>query len=315
MKHTFVAALAVLVLASSPAHAETKQKPLAQSLTGTAKADYDLAKTLLDDGDAAAAETKFKTAYDSSHDPRLLWNIAVCEKQQRHYARVLEALRRYLELGEGVISATDKREAEDLIKTIEPLVTRLLVIAKEPDALVSLDGAELGKTPLPGSVLIDINQKKLRITKAGFRPFEQVLNTSAADTRVEVTMVPDVHVGTFDLAVTPKGAIYIDGNLVGNNALRTPLSSGIHALRITSAGMTSYQADIAIEDDKVRTLRLTLEKEPSRGVSAWVWVLGGGVLLAGAGVGGYFLFKPKTEDVVLPPAGTLSPGVVVPSAR
>ena len=33
--------------------------------------------------------------YDLSKDPRLLWNVATCEKLQRHYARVLETCRQH----------------------------------------------------------------------------------------------------------------------------------------------------------------------------------------------------------------------------
>src|ERR1700684_4579575 len=61
-------------------------KPLSQSLTGEAKAAYDAAKMLLGDGDFAGAAIKFRAAYDQSGDARLLWNIAACEKNRRHYA-------------------------------------------------------------------------------------------------------------------------------------------------------------------------------------------------------------------------------------
>src|SRR5271154_4391087 len=64
-------------------------KPLSQSLTGEAKAAYDAAKLLLGDGDFAGAAIKFRAAYDQAGDARLLWNIAACEKNQRHYARTM----------------------------------------------------------------------------------------------------------------------------------------------------------------------------------------------------------------------------------
>jgi len=67
-------------------------KPLAQTLTGDAKAAYDAAKLLVGDGDFAGAAIKFRAAFDQSHDPRLLWNIAACEKNQRHYARTIALL-------------------------------------------------------------------------------------------------------------------------------------------------------------------------------------------------------------------------------
>ncbi|MGH7297676.1 MAG: hypothetical protein ACRELB_22250 [Polyangiaceae bacterium] len=56
----------------------TSVKPLAQTLTGDAKAAYDAAKLLVGDGDFAGAAIKFQAAYDQSNDARLLWNIAAC---------------------------------------------------------------------------------------------------------------------------------------------------------------------------------------------------------------------------------------------
>ena len=67
-------------------------KPLSDTLTGSAKIDYDAGKLLFSDGDMAGALVKFKSAYDTSKDARLLWNIAACEKSLHHYARVLSYL-------------------------------------------------------------------------------------------------------------------------------------------------------------------------------------------------------------------------------
>src|SRR5437762_13903717 len=74
-------------------------KPLTQALTGEAKADYDAGKVLASDGDFAGALIKFTSAYEQSKDARLLWNVAVCEKNMRHYSRVIATLNRYLSEG------------------------------------------------------------------------------------------------------------------------------------------------------------------------------------------------------------------------
>ena len=94
---------------------------LADSLIGEPKADYDAAKLLYGNGDYAGALVKFTAAYDKSKDPRLLWNIAACEKNLHHYARVLAYLRRYLAEGQAVLSEAEKVDAEALLKFIQPL--------------------------------------------------------------------------------------------------------------------------------------------------------------------------------------------------
>src|SRR5882724_2714841 len=61
-------------------------RPLSESLTGGAKSDYEAARLLYGDGDHAGALVKFQSAFDQSKEPRLLWNMAACEKNLRHYA-------------------------------------------------------------------------------------------------------------------------------------------------------------------------------------------------------------------------------------
>ena len=74
-------------------------KPLAQSLPADAKRDYDAGKLLFEDGDYATALLMYQAAFDRTHDPRLLWNVAVCKKNLRHYAKAATTLARYLAEG------------------------------------------------------------------------------------------------------------------------------------------------------------------------------------------------------------------------
>src|ERR1017187_2124530 len=71
-----------------------RANPLAQSLPADARRDYDAGKLLFEDGDYATALLKYQAAYDSTHDARLLWDLAVCDKSLRHYARALATLSR-----------------------------------------------------------------------------------------------------------------------------------------------------------------------------------------------------------------------------
>src|SRR5688572_14149804 len=78
---------------SKPGAPATKQKGLGETLTGQAKQDYEAAKLLFTDGDHAGALIKFQAVFDTSKDPRLLWNLAACHKSLRHYASAIGLLR------------------------------------------------------------------------------------------------------------------------------------------------------------------------------------------------------------------------------
>src|SRR5438045_6826203 len=90
-------------LAQSAAPAPAAPLPatatLSDSLKGIAKADYAAAKILYEDGDFQSALLKLKSSYEASKDARLLWNMAACEKNLRHYAEVARLVDRYLAEG------------------------------------------------------------------------------------------------------------------------------------------------------------------------------------------------------------------------
>src|ERR1019366_7167849 len=96
-------AVAAAVLFAGPDAAAQPRSPkpvsLAQSLPPDARRDYDAGKLLFEDGDYATALLKYQAAFDETHDARLLWNVAVCQKDLRHYARAAATLGRYLAEG------------------------------------------------------------------------------------------------------------------------------------------------------------------------------------------------------------------------
>jgi hypothetical protein len=303
-------AFALLATISSPSFAEPPKKPLAQSLTGTAKVDYEAAKNLYGIGDYRAASLKFRSAYETSKDARLLWNVATCEKAQRHYARVLEAVRQYLEEGGSSLTAQERADAEDVIKTVEPVVSRVRLAVDQVDAKVSVDGEPVGTTPLGKAVLVDVGSRVIRVEKPGYRTYEKTATLTAQETTLDIKLLPDVHQGTLVVVAEPNAAVQVDGNAAGLGRVSMLLPSGVHTVRVTGKGKRPHQGDVVVEDDKTRTVHVTLEREASSGISPWIFVASGAAVLAGMAVGGYFLFRPTDPEQTLPAPGSIDPGYV-----
>ena len=91
--------LAVLALPSfsTPAFAAppAPQSPLSQALTGPARDAYTSAEILSRNNDFAGALSKYRQAYELSKDPRLLFNMALCERSLHAYARMQSLLVQY----------------------------------------------------------------------------------------------------------------------------------------------------------------------------------------------------------------------------
>lgn len=284
---------------ATPKAAAPSILPLAESLKGTAREDYDSAKVLYGDGDFQGALQKLKSAYQTSSDPRLLWNMAACEKNLRHYGQSLAYVERYLADGKALVSADDLAEAEAFIKTIREFVTELSITVNEPGAAITIDDQPVGTSPLAEPLKVEMGRHRIRIHKDGFEDFEWNQELGGGRDAVSITaqLSPQKHEGKLRIMAGTSDAIQIDGKVVGAGVWEGILPSGSHAVNVTGKGKVPETTDVLVRDGETNTLRIALENEKTNvtadggGLPSWVWIAGG-VVVAGMGVGGYFLFKP-----------------------
>jgi hypothetical protein len=286
--------------------------PLASVLTGEAKAEYQSAVLVYADGDFKAALLKFQRAYDLSKEGRLLWNMAVCEKNLRHYSRALGLVERYQREARASMSEQDRREASDLVNAIGSFVGQVWVTVDLPGAAVTIDDEPVGTTPLTAPLQVDIGSRRLRVSKSGYLDYTEMLEVAGkAEVRATAKLEKETHEGRISVDTEPGAAITIDGQAMGVGRWSGTVASGGHTLRVNAKGKRAYQSEVVVRDKESRDISVTLDPESS-GLSTTTWLLltGGAVLVAGAAIGSYFLFKPKDEPA--PPAvvGTMPPGSV-----
>ncbi len=294
-----------------PAAAQPKPAvPLAESLTGEAKSAYTSAKLLLDDNDFAGALTKFKRAYDVSKDARLLWNMAVCEKELRHYARAATLVSRYLKEGGAVISTEQRQSATDTQTALRAFYSTVKLSGVPDGATVQVDGVAMGQTPLAEPLLLDLGTRRLRVEAVGYAPFETSLDVpgnNQLEVPVALTAAAVAGVVPPRLSVTSTGnrdIVSVDAKVVGSRHWEGVLAVGEHTVRVTAAHKKPYEIQVQLTAGSSRSLQITLEDE-EHASTLWYWVAGGATLTAGAIVGGYFLLKPKDEPGTHP-NGTLA---------
>jgi PEGA domain len=132
--------LGFLAQSSDPtASAEAKAK--AQSLLTEGSALYEK-------GDYADALDKFKQAFATYDSPKLLFNIGQANRDLGRPVEALEAFERFLM---GALDAAPET-IEDAKKSVEELqnkLGRLRVDCQTDNATISVDGKEVGLTPLP----------------------------------------------------------------------------------------------------------------------------------------------------------------------
>lgn len=277
--------------------------PLSESLKGMAKAEYEAGKILYVDGDYENAGVKFQRAYDIAGDPRLLWNIAACEKNLRRYTRVLTIVERYQREGGASLTEQDREEAAALIKAVRPFVSTLKVTVNEAGADVLVDNEKIGTSPLKEPVLLDVGKRTIVVRKPGWKDFVRVEQVGGGtDMTIVARLTREVHRGRVVVEAGPSDLIAIDGKIVGRGQWEGELPSGGHSLRVTSPGMATHQSEILVQDDKSRRIPITLNPLQRSDTATWLWIAGGAALVAGAVIGGAVLFQPSEAP---PTQGTL----------
>ncbi len=267
-----------------------------------ARADYAAARILYEDGDYAGAFTKLQAAYLASKDARLLWNMAACEKELRHYANVISLLERYLAEGKDVIRADEREATGELLLTVQAFVNELELVVEPEGAQLYLDGVEVGRSPLERPLRVDMGKRKLLVQKAGFVPQQADIDLGGGKRMsLRISLKPELHAGTLRIVSEPSAVISVDGHVVATATWAGQLPSGAHSVHVSAPGKRAHETEVVIKDDATSSLHVNLQAEapqllaqPEAGAKAWWWVVGGAVV-AGAGVGAYLLLRPSDE--------------------
>jgi hypothetical protein len=125
---------------------------------------------------------------------------------------------------------------------------------------------------------------------------------------LKVQLQAEVHEGTLRIISDPNAVISVDGHVVGTGQWMGTLPSGTHAVYVSADGKQSYKTEVVVKDRDTASLHVNLlEEQGPPGLradssSGALWWILGGVALAGAGVGGYFLLRPGDSPASPAPA-------------
>ncbi len=293
------------VVAPAPA-----RPSLAESLSGAAKENYDTAVALYKQGAYAQSATKFQAAYDTSKDARLLWNQAAAEKQQRHYAKARMLVRQYVALSTD-LPEKDKTDANALLSVLDRLVSEVTVVVNEPGAVVSVDGTNVGESPLPKPISMDTGTRAIRVTKDNFVPYQaQVPIAVGPASTIQINLVPHVKDGRLAIRTSlADSVIAIDSKRVGTGTYSGVVGSGSHTLAVTREGYKQYDLAFTMAEGGTRTLDVTLEKNKRR-VPVWA-IVAGSVLVAGIATAVIVIAVTPDSQSSSVPDGTFPPNKVI----
>jgi len=337
MNHAKAVSLLVLLLAASfgaPAWADTPARQVAvgqagasvrESLGEAARAKFDEGFALYGAGRHAEAREAFLAAHELGRDPRVLYNVAVCDKALGQNARAIATLERSVASPAAPLPADYVKRVAETIATLERLVGGLVVDVTPSSAKVAVDGEpvepESGATPR-SPVRLDAGVRQVTATADGFEPAAaSVVVKAGAVARVSLALVPASGAPAGPpapparLRVTTDDAddvVAIDGARVGRSGVEVPIPAGEHRVVVSRANGATRSFDLLLRASETRDLRVSVEER--KGISP-LWFVGGGVVLAAAVTTAAILFANRGTRFEGQSAGTIDPFVVSASFR
>ncbi len=217
-RRSLAVAVSIALLAPSLAFAQPKKKPVRDSLPPEAKAHWDRALDLYNHGNWDGARTSFNAAYDASKNPRILFNVAVCEKNMNHYGRAIEVFKKELSEGAGQLPPDEEATIRQQISGLEQFVAQLTITVSEPGADVFVDDQKVGTSPLPAPVTVTVGERRIRATKAGFaeaNESKELKGGSQDSIALKLAPITKTSLVNVNVIGPTTADVYIDNRLVG----------------------------------------------------------------------------------------------------
>ncbi len=169
---------------SPPANADPP--PPAADKAVDADAHFRQGVSLYKEQSFAAALVEFRKAYAILPDWHVLYNIGITELELKDDAGALNALGRYLHEASG-ISEKRKEDVEAQVERLRDRVGTLAVSVNRAGAEVTIDDVSVGKSPLPGPIVVNVGPRRVVATLPGGQEASRVVDVASRD-RVAVDL-------------------------------------------------------------------------------------------------------------------------------
>ncbi len=155
-----------------------------------AAAHYTRGIDLATQGLYEAALEQFNQAYTKSPHFAVLYNIGQAQIALGRPLEAIEALSTYLREGADKVPLSRREQVQAQIALLESKLAELSVTTDRPGALVSMDGRDVGKTPLYQPIRAAAGTHTVSITMEGIPSLKQIITLREGDRQALAFVVP-----------------------------------------------------------------------------------------------------------------------------
>lgn len=246
--------------------------PLRQQLPDDAsRKQYDAAVDLAKHNNWDGARTAFNALYQSSHNPRVLFNVAVAEKNMGRYAAAIATYKRELEEGKGTLQPDEVAEINAQINGLAQFVGQLAIEVSEPGADVTVDNEKVDVTK---PVSVQLGTRTVRATKAGYAEAVEQVEVKGGETKkVSLKLLSNQRTSFVQITVVgpPSADILVDGKVVGQATTEKPYEGQVlvspepHNFTAQAPGWVPTTQPQTVRDGEKSVFTIQLARDQQKG--------------------------------------------------
>ncbi|MBK6520355.1 MAG: PEGA domain-containing protein [Polyangiaceae bacterium] len=256
-----------LLVVTSSGVALAQAGKIREELPEKLRPSWDAAGDLFDDANFDAALVEYQRIYAESKNPRVLYNVGVCWKERKFYARAVEAWEKQL-AEKDKLPAAEVERARSSMEVVLPFVTTLDLTSNQSGAKLLIKDLEVGLTPLAAPVRVDVGPNKLVLEKPGFARAERTIEV-LRDQPVKLTMNMIQADKTAPAKITVSGAegatIFIDGTEMGPAPFAGEVPTGRHTFEARLKGYVTARQTSEVQLGEPLRVTLTLVEDVREG--------------------------------------------------
>jgi hypothetical protein len=222
---------------------------------------------LFEEAEYEAALAEFHWAYNLKPHFAVLYNIAQCYYAIGRHGKALSYFTRYLEEGEGQITAEREQEVRDAIAHLEELMAELAVSSTPEGAKVMVDGKLVGTTPFPEPVHVPAGPHTLEVALEGHLPVHQEVILTGGETFTRTyELEEDRREGSLTVTATaPKSTVYVDDREMGPAPWTGELLVGEHEVVVEAPGYHAATRPVVVMPGESREIAVELSVKGTPG--------------------------------------------------
>lgn len=239
-------------------------------------------------GRFSAAVEEFRLAYNLYASPTILFNQAQAYRSDGQLVNAVATFRRYLEDAAGQITDAQRTEVEAVITEIESTRAVLAFEVEPAGVTVTLDGRELGTTPLPRGVEVMPGEHNITLRLTDHDPHDERITIAAHERRLyQYLLRPVERNASISITTSPSTAsIRFDGQEVNRGTFSDRIRPGAHEVRVEAEGYLPDVRTINVGVLRSDAIQITLRPRPRSIVTQWwFWTAIGGAIALGVTLG------------------------------